>query len=127
MPLPALAPVLGFLSSPLARWLGAGLAVMAVLGFTYATGFRHADARCEAKLAAERAFIERARAAEIDRQRRVNDAALVKARGEAEALADLNEELSRKLEENAHAAANDPDRDLCGLGAGGVRRLQPVR
>lgn len=127
MPVPALGAVLGYLSSPIARWLGVALSVVAVLGGAFVMGDRNAAARCEASMAAEKAFIERARANELDRQRRVNDAALIEARGEAEALAELNDELSRRIEENANAAANDPDRDDCGLGAGGVRRLQPLR
>lgn len=127
MPFAPLGAVLGLLTKPIARWLGVAVAVVTVLGGAYLIGRSHANARCAAEFAAERAFIERARANELDRQRRVNDAALVEARAETEALATLNEALSRKLEENADAAANDPDRELCGLGAGGVRRLQPVR
>ncbi|HHN67531.1 MAG TPA: hypothetical protein ENK15_05785 [Thermopetrobacter sp.] len=116
-----------FLATKAGRLLAAALSGVVLLGLAYGKGRFDGAARCAERLADLRGALARARLVELDRQRRINDAALLEARRQAEDLAAGIEALNARLEENADAAAGDADRDACGLGAGGVRRLDTLR
>lgn len=65
--------------------------------------------------------VERARQAQVNQeiQREAEDA--------LRALDAKNDALERQLKDMADEASRDPDRDRCGLGAGGVLRLDRIR
>lgn len=108
------------LLSPLGRWIGAALFVLAFLVGTYALGSRHGTQRNEAKW-------QRASAAEITRQAAVRAKALDEAVARELARAAENEQLEQKVDSYEQALARKPDGcfRLRADDVGELRKLQP--
>ena len=116
--------------STLAAWAVVALLSVAGLGGAYFwaqnQGYQRATVEWSQKYDARELVLERQKLAELDRQAQANDRAKA---SEAKRIAQLRSdlaELERQLQEQAHEADNDPDRDRVGLSADGVRRINGI-
>lgn len=85
-----------------------------------------AAARTEGEMS-ERRLWEVAAAKERDRREDLAREAEARGAAVAAALRIERDDLAARLEEMDHDALADPDRDRCGLGIGGVLRLDAIR
>lgn len=89
-------------------------------------GYQRATLEWTVKYNDRELALERQRLAELDRQAQANDQAKA---AEAARIAQLRNELAqleRELEEQSHAADNDPNADRIGLGADSVHRINRI-
>ena len=111
----------------LAAWAVVALIGVVSLGgaYFYASnqGYQRATVEWSQKYEARELALERQRLTELDRQAQANDRAKA---SEAKRIAQIRSELAdleRQLQEQAHEADNDPDRDRVGLNGDSVRRI----
>ncbi len=112
-----------FKAESLVRWGLAAFIGMAGLWGYGALKHHQGYAAGEAAITAK---VQEAAAKETERQRLINERALNESRQIVEQLTNEKLKLEQIIQENADAADSDPDRDHCGIGADGVRRLNKV-
>jgi uncharacterized protein HemX len=119
------------LATPGGRFL-AGLLVALLLSvgaYVYGDhrGYARAATTYTAQIAQQQADLATARAAEIERQTAVNDAAkAAEARGIAKMQAD-NQSLQDQIQELQREADQDPGADKPALGSSSVQRVNKIR
>ncbi|PDS97508.1 hypothetical protein CO659_12650 [Rhizobium sp. S9] len=123
--------MIAFILSPVGRWLAGTLAALALLLAAYAyvdhRGYARAEVHYKGILAAEHAAAATARAAEIDRQAAVNNAAKAREAARIAEMQAANDDLNQKIEELQREASQDPDAGRTALGAPSVQRINKIR
>lgn len=123
--------MIAFLATSTGRWLaGALVAVVAFVSVYFVAdhrGYQRAATAYTAQISAMKEQAANARAAEIERQVAVNDAAkAAEARSIAQMQAD-NQSLQDQIKELQSEAHQDPDAGRIVLGAPSVRRINKIR
>lgn len=117
--------------SDLAAWVGVALVALGLAGVSWGLHEWRVEAALSAArtagAATERAAWESSVSEERRRQAAINDRASESALHEQARLRAERDELARQLEDLAHAADQDPDRDRISLPARGVRRIDQIR
>lgn len=112
--------MIAFLLSPLGRWIGGAVLVVALCAGIWfhgrSAGHDSASQKYEQAMAEERA-----------RQQRIADEALAEANKRALELIRRNHDLQMKLKDLANEADDDPDADRPAISPDGVLRLNRIR
>jgi uncharacterized protein YlxW (UPF0749 family) len=122
---------MSLLATPGGRFLAGLLVALLLTVGAYACGdhrgYQRAATAGAAQIATMQADLAAARAAEIERQDAVNDAAkAAEARAIAKMQAD-NQSLQTQIEELQREADQDPDADKPALGSSSVQRINKIR
>jgi hypothetical protein len=104
----------------------AALAIVAVFGFTYHSGYSRASATWQAKYELREAAIRQATATEISRQAQANAQAKAIENKRLDDIAKANAELEKQIKEKSDEADADPDRDTRCLSDGSRVRIDSV-